>query len=144
MWLFIAEFPFWLEGFTALSKLTVEIPTTRLPVKIVEYNGNVRTIMKRIKKKVGVRGRIVQVSLDESRSWSSNGYGLIGKQLWVFEAQNGALMDWSKGDGKVRPNPVGRWFKGYWDEVFFEDHSFRLGMENGQFVYLGMDDEFEE
>jgi len=103
--------------------------------------------MKRIQKKVGVRGRVVQIPKDSSTGATghiANEYKRLEKQVWVFEVQNGALMDWSKGAGKAFPNQVGRWFNGYWDEAFFEDDSFRLGMVEGQFFYQGMDDEFEE
>jgi len=84
---------------------------------------------------VGDRGRIIQATTERVAGVSLDQQRRSRSDLWVFEVRNGRLMDWSQGGGKGYQNTVGRWFNGYWDEAFYDDDSFRLGMLGGQFVY---------
>ncbi|KAF8858830.1 hypothetical protein BDZ45DRAFT_743047 [Acephala macrosclerotiorum] len=56
---FLTEFPFWLQGFNALSKVTVEIPTW--PTRQREHS-MVHGIVEGIYKKTGVQGQLVEIS----------------------------------------------------------------------------------
>ncbi|PMD40236.1 hypothetical protein L207DRAFT_528610 [Hyaloscypha variabilis F] len=56
---FITQFPFWIEGCKALSKLTVELHIPAQYIDVRRCDTIVRTTMKRLVKKVGVRGHYV-------------------------------------------------------------------------------------
>jgi hypothetical protein len=130
---FINDFPFWREGFRGVSKLTVELglSTPRWLLVNSRFYGNMESVLRRARKKVGVQGKFV----DKSQA--------LGKaHLLVFESKNGCLMDWSQVIGKPRPNRVARWFNGYWDDAFLGDTSTRLGMLEEGFVLREMDDEY--
>jgi len=95
------------------------------------FYGNMESVLRRARKKVGVQGKFI----DKSQS--------LGKtHLLVFESKNGCLMDWSQVIGKPKPNRVARWFNGYWDDAFWGDTSTRLGMLEEGFVIREMDDEY--
>jgi hypothetical protein len=130
MWHYITEFPFWLEGFRGLSKLTVELGTTRSRwFRSCWFFGNMESVLRRARKKIGVQGKSFVRS-----GWEKT-------HLLVFESKNGCLVDWSQAIGKPKPNQVARWFNGYWDDAFWGDTSTRLGMLEEGFVIREMDDE---
>jgi len=84
---FVTEWPFWLEGFKALSRVVVEIHETRSQA---HRAGRVRGTMLRIQKKLGVTGILDTQSMSR---W--------GAEDWVFEATGNELMDWSQELGQV-------------------------------------------
>jgi hypothetical protein len=96
MCVFVTEFPFWLEGFKGLSKLTVEIPVVRWIIETNRHSGVVHSMMNRIRKKVGIQGQFVEMV---GEKWFEDA------EVWVWEATNGRLMDWSQDLGRVWADP---------------------------------------
>jgi hypothetical protein len=93
---FLTEFPFWLEGCKALSKVIVQLPIYRGVLRTEERNQIVFGMMDLLYEKVGVEGRYVKTTE----------YGMAVAEQWEWEAPAGTYMDWSKGLGK-KWNPTG-------------------------------------
>jgi hypothetical protein len=87
---FLTEFPFWMEGCKALSKVTVELPICRGFLRTEERSRIIFGMMKRLYKKVGVEGRYVRTTE----------YGMAESEEWRWEAPAGTYMDWDKALGK--------------------------------------------
>jgi hypothetical protein len=82
---FNTEWPFWLEGWAALTSLTVEIPEVVWMVRDrAKYNEIVAGMMRRLTKKVGV---IVQFIQHTGGKWFEDA------QVWKWEADQGQSMD---------------------------------------------------
>ena len=96
---FITEFPFWLEGFTHLSTVTVEVPI--LPTSTISGPRHRRVmdaICAQIFAKVGVQGQYVEtVKPPHSHKWSV--------EFWQWKAGVGQNMDWSQNLGRIWKQP---------------------------------------
>jgi hypothetical protein len=65
VWHIIVEFPFWLQGFKDLSKLTVQIPALEWMIDTGMYKRNVGTILRRIRRKVRVQGEFFGIEYED-------------------------------------------------------------------------------
>jgi hypothetical protein len=82
---FITEFPYWLEGCKALSKLTVHIPIVNLDEsdRCRAFDG----LMRRIRNKIGVRSQFIGVV---GQRWHETA------EVWLWEAAPGTYMNWAQ------------------------------------------------
>jgi hypothetical protein len=127
---FITEFPFWIEGCKALSKLTVELPIQAQYIDVHRRDTIVRTMMKRLVKKVGVRGNYVC-----TRPLPCDGNWI---EVWEWVAPPGTFMNWAQDLGRVWKNP--RFMKEYYQTRRHQPWSLLdncaggLAMEDGAFI----------
>jgi len=126
---FITEFPFWLEGCTALTRLTVEIPVASWIFH--SNNGGdlrrtaiVKGMMRRFNEKIGVQGEYVETV---DGTWSETA------DIWKWEAGHRQTMNWAQDFGRLWRQP--RLIRGYWESAWsFPDADGRLEERDGMFL----------
>ncbi|KUJ09370.1 uncharacterized protein LY89DRAFT_676168 [Mollisia scopiformis] len=124
MAVFLTEWPLWLQGFTALAKVTVKIP-----LWVMDDRGRkmVNGIIGGINRKTGVRGQFVEVEKDKSLRHVHE-----DAEVWEWEAVDGKFMDWTQELGREYKYRQCRDSRR--DFQFFDDitHT-ELGFEDGSF-----------
>ena len=122
---FITEFPYWLEGCKALSKLTVEIPIVNVDES--DRRRALDGLMTRIRKKTGVKSQFIKVV---GQKWHEMA------EVWIWEAAPGIYMNWAQNLAMEWKDQVSyrRWLRSkQWG--IFDDNSYeQLGFRDGQFV----------
>ncbi|KAH7390269.1 hypothetical protein BKA64DRAFT_119296 [Cadophora sp. MPI-SDFR-AT-0126] len=88
---FITQWPLWLEGCTALSVVTVEIPIASWMVTSESRKRNLDGLVKRIAQKVGVQGQFIEQIGERFHEY---------REVWKWEAPAGTVMNWAQDIGR--------------------------------------------
>lgn len=94
---FIAEFPFWLGGFSRLGEVLVKIPILHQWIEGSRHRRIVNAILAQILRQIGVQGQLIAKSQP-----------IFGKssEFWVWKASPGRTMDWSQFQGSIWKRPI--------------------------------------
>jgi hypothetical protein len=122
---FLMESPFWLEGCKGLSELRLHIPIVPWIVDGKKHVKIVGSIFKRLKKKIGVQGKLVEQEYDK----------------WVWEASPGRLMNFAQDLEMEWRYPRKRSSFRRWD--LFDDNGRNLKEREGKLVLEDWNDEYD-
>jgi hypothetical protein len=122
---FITEFPYWLEGCKALSKLTVEIPIVNVDES--DRRRALDGLMTRIRKKTWVKSQFIEVM---GQDWHEMA------DVWIWEAAPGNYMNLTQNLAMEWNDQVScrRWLRSKQWSIFDDNSYEKLGFRDGQFV----------
>jgi hypothetical protein len=102
----LTEFPFCLEGFKSLTRLTINVPESVWELDHHQYSRIVEGMMTHVSQRVGVRGEVAHKA---RQKWAGPSRIYQDENVkWIWEAFPGQLMDWSQQLGRVWKFPRAR------------------------------------